>query len=283
MKIALVTCEEKAGGTADDHILRDELTRRGHEVHAPIWSQSSQWNNFDLALLRSPWDYYKRLPEFLQWASATSKQTRLINPLETIRENAHKEYLLDLGQRGLPVVPSFIAQDAPTALTAARKMLKKSPVVIKPAVSGGSYLTYLIHKEQELEEFIKNVIAQSEAMLQPFMPSIPADGEVSLIYFRVGAQWKFSHSLLKTAAQGDFRVQQKHRGALHEYAPGKKVLQLAEAILKDLSPADLYIRIDLVDWKTDPKIGELELIEPELFFRLSPKAAPLLADALENA
>lgn len=282
MRIALVTCEEKPEGTADDRILQAALGAKGHAAEYKIWSDpEADWEKFDLALLRSPWDYYKRLPEFLAWTSRVSRSTRLANPLDTVRENATKDYLLDLEKRGLAIVPSFFAKDRATAIDAGYQMLRNGPIVVKPAVSGGSFLTYLVRSAKELETPVQQVLAHSEALLQPFMDSVPADGEISLIYFRVGASWKYSHSVLKTAAPEEFRVQTDFAGKVERFEPSRKLFAFAEQILQRLSPGDLYVRIDLVDWKKSPKIGEIELIEPALFFAFSEQAAALQIEAIE--
>jgi glutathione synthase/RimK-type ligase-like ATP-grasp enzyme len=282
MRIALVTCEAKPEGTTDDRILLSALKAAGHEAKFEIWSDAgAHWNNYSCALLRSPWDYYLRLPEFLKWAAATSGKTKLLNSLETVRENATKDYLLDLEQRGLPIVPSFIAENRHVAETAAQKMLQKSPIIVKPTVSGSSYLTFLVRSQDEIESAVRKVLTHSEVLLQPFIESITTEGEISLIYFRCGSEWKYSHSVLKTAAPRDFRVQTDFNGKVEAFEPTKKIFALAEKILSQLSSADSYVRIDLVDWKTNPKIGELELIEPALFFGFSPKGAELQIESLE--
>ncbi len=101
MKIALVTAI--AAFALDDDLapLQQALEKAG--VQAPIvaWDDPTvSWSRFDAALLRSPWDYAERLPEFLGWAENVSKQTRLLNPLEVIRRNTDKHYLADLAKAG---------------------------------------------------------------------------------------------------------------------------------------------------------------------------------------
>jgi glutathione synthase/RimK-type ligase-like ATP-grasp enzyme len=280
MRIALVTCSHKPDGNEDDHLLAQELRKRGHEVAFPIWSDPGlDWTQFSQAVLRSPWDYYKRLPEFLAWAEHASGKTRLLNPLSTVRTNAEKDYLLELENLGLPVVPSWIFADPAEEAYA---LLNEFPLVVKPTVSGGSYLTYSVKTAPELKAAFDKVLAHGKALVQPFLPTVETEGEISLMYFRVGKYWKYSHSVLKTAAPGDFRVQTDFGGKVERFDPTPKVTALASQILETLAPEDLYVRIDLVNWRTQPLIGELELIEPALFFAYDPSAAPLLASALES-
>ena len=75
MKIALVTAI--AAFSLDDDLapLQQALEKAG--VQAPIvaWDDSTvSWSRFDAALLRSPWDYAERLPEFLGWAEKSASK-----------------------------------------------------------------------------------------------------------------------------------------------------------------------------------------------------------------
>ena len=282
MKIAIATCPEKPQGTKDDELLTNALKARGHEAVNCVWSDRGvDWAQFDQCVLRSPWDYYKRLGEFLRWAEQISHRTQLVNPFETVRTNSHKSYLVEWEKAGFPVVPSFISLEQKETEAKCRELLRQGPVVLKPAVSGGSYLTHKIESKSGLNQLVESVLAHGDALVQPFLPSVAEEGEVSLIYFRVGREWKYSHTVLKTAVSGDYRVQSNFGGKVDAITPPTSNFALAEKILPRLDPHDLYVRIDLVDWRNDPKIGELELIEPALFFEFGEKSANLCVDALE--
>jgi len=281
MRIAIATCQKNPNGNPDDIHLIEALKAGGHDVTNSVWNNEKiDWSQFDLCVLRSPWDYYKHLKKFLAWAERVSAQTRLVNPLATITENCRKDYLLELEKRGLPIVPTFIFSDRSLAAQKSRELLKQGPIVLKPTVSGGSYLTYCLQDETGLADALSNLENHGKILLQPFLRSVAEEGEVSLMYFRVKGHWAFSHAVLKRAAQGDFRVQADFGGKEELYEPSAPVLELAARILETLNPNDLYIRIDLVNWRTQPLIGELELIEPALFFSYSKEAAGLFAKAL---
>ena len=109
MRIALVTCRRLPDLDPDDHPLRDELARRGHEVTAAIWDEPAvDWRAFDVAMLRSPWDYHHKRDEFLAWAGWAAAKTRLLNPLPLVRWNTHKAYLHELETKGAAVVRTEI-------------------------------------------------------------------------------------------------------------------------------------------------------------------------------
>lgn len=286
MRIAIATCRKKPEGTKDDEQLVAALRARGHEPENIQWHDlHADWSNYNLTLLRSPWDYYERLPEFLQWLARAEKQTKILNPPETVRINAEKDYLLALQKQGFPVPPSsiFTREQKQEALAQARAQLKNHPIVIKPTVSGGSYLTYFVKSEQELAPAIEKILDHGKLLLQPYLPTIETQGEVSLVYFRIGREWRLSHSVVKNAIPGEFRIQTDFGGSVKPWEPNEACTQLSHRLLETLSPGDLYARIDLVDWATEPKVGELELIEPALYFHSAPHSAALLVQALESA
>ena len=90
---------------------------------------------FDLLVLRSPWDYPDRLPEFLAWLDRAERASRVVNAPATVRWNLDKHYLAELESAGIRIVPTDYAttQDA-----AARAISRHERVVVKPAVSAGA-------------------------------------------------------------------------------------------------------------------------------------------------
>jgi len=119
-------------------------------------------------------------------------------------------------------------------------------------------------------------LIKSESMLfQEFLNNITTQGEISLIL--IGG--KYTHAVKKIAKKGDFRVQDDHGGAVEKYQPTIEEIIFAENCLK-VSPFNpIYARVDMVyDNNNELSLSELELIEPELWFRNNPKAAEQLAE-----
>ena len=95
--IALVTAREARALDEDLPPLEAALANAGVDVRIVDWDDAhTNWSAFDLALLRSTWDYTMRLPEFLIWAEHASEATRLANPLALVRWNTDKHYLGEL-------------------------------------------------------------------------------------------------------------------------------------------------------------------------------------------
>ena len=94
---------------------------------------------------------------------------------------------------------------------------------------------------------------------------------------------KFSHAILKKAKKGDFRVQDDFGGTVHDYNASEEDILFVEKVVAICKPMPLYARVDIMwDNNDDICVSELELIEPELWFRKSETAADLLAEAIAN-
>src|SRR5689334_1430747 len=102
-RVTLATYEQLPGLTADDRALADALERRGVRVAGGVWSEPSHWEGDPgLVVVRSCWDYHRRLPEFLAWLDGLdARGVAVRNPPPAIRWNARKRYLLDLAARGV--------------------------------------------------------------------------------------------------------------------------------------------------------------------------------------
>ncbi|MGH8184616.1 MAG: ATP-grasp domain-containing protein [Rhodanobacteraceae bacterium] len=127
-RIALVTARAARDTDHDMSPLLVALRDAGAEAHEVDWDDDGiEWSRFDLALLRSTWDYCERLPAFLDWAARVSAQTWLLNPLEVIRWNTDKHYLADLARDGVPVVPSTFVEPSEDAAAAVDRFLRRFP------------------------------------------------------------------------------------------------------------------------------------------------------------
>jgi len=283
MNIAFLTSAHLPQGTPADAILKSALESSKHKVSFAIWSdESMNWAQFDKVVIRSPWDYYRNLPAFLRQIEKISSATKLINSQKIVSWNSSKEYLIELQNKNLSVVPSFLADELDLALRAGHLLLKKEKcIVVKPTVSAAAHLTFKITDENEIESAIQKILDHSQVILQPFMRSVPEDGEISLIFFRDKNTYAFSHSVLKTAKSGDYRVQSEHGGDIESFTPRQDMIDLGLKALSHLPEPASYARIDIVDWRYYSKIGEIELIEPQLFFLQAPESTAPMIRAIE--
>lgn len=256
--------------------LVDALARRGVHAEALPWDLADEvagWSGADLVVVRTTWDYTERLEPFLGWAADVDAVTRLQNPLEVLRWNAHKAYLVELAAAGVPVVPTTVVPRGTP-----EPELDAGPLVVKPAVSAGGRGTHR-GDAASLAEVATTLLAAGDLLVQPVVESIGRDGEVSLI--RIGDRW--SHAVRKLPATGEFRVHERHGGRLEDHTPTSEEVAVAERAVA-CAPAPVHAaRVDLVRIAGEPTVMELELIEPELFLRRAPGSPDRLAEVLVAA
>lgn len=259
----------------DDRLLIDALRRRGVDAVPAAWSDDADWAAFDLAVLRSTWDYVDRLPEFLAALEAIERSgCRIRNPLDAVRWNSDKRYLDALARWGVPVVPLVRTSAAdPDAAVRAVAAAGWDELVVKPTVGvGGSGVVRL--SAARLRDHMAS--AAGSVFVQPFAQAVLDEGELSFAV--IGGE--VSHVLRKRPAAGDFRAHGIYGGTVEAHNPAAG--DLAE--MRDLYtrlPFDLdYARIDVVRFDGRLAVLELELIEPILYLALAPGAADRLAEAV---
>ncbi len=300
MQVALVT------GTGPDFVsevdgpLTAALRRRGAAVHLPRWDDASvDWSRFDLALVRTTWDYTARRDDFVAWAAAAASCTQLWNSADVLRWNTHKSYLLELEERGAPVVPTaWLGQDDRVDLAALLSIRSWDRAVIKPAVAAGSEGLARVRvvpgpppgspqdpppgPTGELDivagqRHLDRLLAAGDVLVQPFLPAIERSGELSLIV----VDGQVTHAVRKQPGPGDFRVQEGFGGSMQVVDPDPTARELARWIVQATGGELIVSRVDLVvDEVGTWQLVELEATEPDLYLRVAPAAAEPLADAV---
>ncbi len=268
----------------EDRLIIEALSRRGVQAQRVAWSRADvDWSAYDLAVFRTTWDYFDRFVEFTAWLERVQTQTRIINDPAVIRWNADKRYLADLERAGVHTVPTaFLPRGEPVRLAEFMNRPGWEGAVLKPVVSGGARNTYRITRDTiaEHESRLAELVATETMMLQPFQRFIVEQGEITLVVI----DGRTTHAVRKVAKPGDFRVQDDHGGTLHDHDPSPEEIEFAERAMATCDPAAIYGRVDMVrDNDGALAVMELELIEPELWFRRCPAAADRMAEALAGA
>ena len=266
----------------EDNFVKKALEKKGLKVVRTYWDNPDfDFSETKITLLRTVWDYFHRFKEFSAWLKETQTKTKIINPPELIFENIDKHYLAGLEQKGINIPKTyFIDKGDKRTLEKLHRNFKLTESVLKPVVSGAGRHTYKLTTDNlnEHEEIYKKLIAEEDMMLQEFQHNIYEKGELAFMLF----DGKFSHAVLKKGKKGDFRVQDDFGGKVYEYKPTPEELKFAENVVSMIEPLPVYARVDIItDNNHKPAIGEIELIEPELWFRFYPPAADLLADAVK--
>jgi glutathione synthase/RimK-type ligase-like ATP-grasp enzyme len=252
------------------------LRARGLAVEAGSWVDA-ETASAQIVLPLLSWGYHLRAEEwFARLDALEAAGARLANPAPVLRWNTTKTYLAELAAKGAPVVPT-IALDHLTQedLDHARDVFGVDVLVTKPQISGGSQDTVKLRHADGLAG-----CTTGPALIQPFLPAVGEEGELSLFYF----DGVFSHAVTKVAASGDFRVQPQFGGQVSGVAPEREALHAAEMVLQAAGGPLTYARIDLIrGLDGTPQLMELEVIEPDLFLQHAHDGGAAFAAAVLRA
>jgi glutathione synthase/RimK-type ligase-like ATP-grasp enzyme len=288
MKIALVTYHDNGkyhliNVANEDDTLLDFLKAKGYQITKEIWNDDTvKWENYDLVILKSPWDYFDLIEDFYAWLAKLEKlKVRLLNPIEIVKWNADKHYLQEIEKAGLKVTPSaFIVKGDQINLHTYFKLFNTHQLIVKPCVSGGSKNTFKVTAANvdEITSSLTQLILEEDFIVQPFLKEIEEHGEWSFLFFN----GKFSHAILKKAKEGDFRVQASFGGTVHLKDAPSDYLNNAQLYINQFAKGCLYARVDGTIINGEFYLMELELIEPFLFLSQHPSSLPNYFEALQQ-
>lgn len=300
-RIALLTCRHHDHiDSASEGRLMQELVRQGAVVSLVAWDDvfgplkpdaddeaAVMYNGGDVIVLRTTWDYWDRMDDFRRFVNQFDDDPRLCNAHQTVFANLNKAYLRQLEAAGVPIVPTIVVEadggggGAAAAIDQAASN-NWSPLIIKPTVAAAAVgLKKFDRPDAVALDYLRALTQAGGALVQPFLPRVVSEGETSLVYFNN----VLSHAVTKVPATGDFRSQVDFGGVYTLVQPtqaqqgvAKRALAAWEQCYRD---KPLYARVDLVPGDDgQPLLGELELIEPELFLDMTPDAAATFAGAI---
>lgn len=268
----------------EDALLQEALEAKNLSVSRTNWDDPTfDWSQTKSIIFRSTWDYFDRFDEFSAWLQIVEQKTKLLNSKQLIYWNIDKIYLSELKEAGVRIPPTvFIEQGSAETLN--DLMLKSGwkEWVLKPLIAGAARHTYRFDETNysEIALIYDQLIEKEAMMLQEFQRQIQTKGEIALIFF--GAE--FSHAILKKAKEGDFRVQDDFGGTVHDYKASEEEIAFALKAILECPELPIYARVDII-WNNDDELclSELEMIEPELWFRRNKFAAEKLAYEIVNS
>ncbi|MEE4539478.1 MAG: hypothetical protein V2J51_13425 [Erythrobacter sp.] len=286
-RIAFLACKttlpasEQRRADAYEHDLTMAALRPAFEI-AGLDLQAVDWEapleafaSFDAALLGTAWNYQERPDAFLARIDAlAARGIAMFNPPEIAHWNIAKTYLSVLDEAGAPTVPTLwhSCADAADAL-AAMDHFGCDRLVVKKQIGAGAEGQILLEREAVLDRWRFD----GPAMLQPFLPAIADEGELSFVFI----DGRLSHAVRKVPASGDYRIQSLYGGREEPYQPAPADLAAAARVISALPfPTPLYARIDMVRGQRGLLLMEAELIEPYLYPEQGPGLGHRLAAAL---
>lgn len=264
---AFLSMESLEGFFSYDELLVEPFRRQGWEVSFVPWRSRVDWSDFDAVVIRTTWDYYLHPDEFLAVLERIGRKTRLENPLEIVRWNMQKTYLLDLQTRGVPIPPTVVTDPVTTAesLQTVLDDWRAREIVLKPLISANAANTHRIALTSGAgRRTLDELLRADRWLVQPFIDSVVTEGECSLFYF-AGA---YSHAINKRPAPGDYRVQEEHGGLLRSIEPDPELRDASDRVMRAVGRDLLYARVDLIRHEDRWYLMELELIEPSLYFNM---------------
>jgi hypothetical protein len=265
-RIVLAGCPALPAGDGDDDGLIAALRARGLHARWLSWDDPAT-GDADLVILRATWDYIERLDEFRAWARGVG---HLLNAPEVITWNTDKRYLADLADAGVPVVPSaFFAPGEAVDIPSGE-------VVVKPAVGAGSFGAQRFTDPSAARAHAEALQAQGRtALVQPYDPRIE-DGETALVFVAGAPSHAFTKGPMLPAAgapafdeSGTYAEEQltSAEPASALWDAGHAALAAAAAHLGMPVTDLLYARVDVIGGVDDPRVLEVELVEPSLGWR----------------
>jgi glutathione synthase/RimK-type ligase-like ATP-grasp enzyme len=287
MRIAIASFADMPPEFRDDELLARALRDRGAEASIEVWDDpAAGWDDFDLVVIRSTWDYPRRRDEFLAWVDRIGD--RLHNAPAVVRWNSDKRYLGDLAEAGIRVVEThYIAPGEPAPEL-------EGEVVVKPNVSAGGRDTGRFGpRSHGLARGLIEAIQASgrTAMIQAYQESVDRVGETAVVCI----DGEPAHALRKgpvlrpdeiAPVRGDGAAEVMYDSELvvpteatkAEVANARQVVALIAARF-DYLP--LYARVDTIaDGDGEPVLLELEVIEPSFYLEQAPATTAAVADAI---
>ncbi len=275
-RIAIVTCTNLPEPDPDQGLMLSALRDAGLDAELAAWDQDAiDWAGYDLAVLRSTWDYHQHLPRFKGWLDAASQATLLVNPAPVVRWNLHKGYLRELERAGLPIVPTaFVDAGEPADLAGILSERGWTDIVIKPCVSAGSARTKRFRDgaAPEAQGFLASIASIDDTMIQPFIPSVEDGGERAAMW--IGGE--ATHAIVK---------QPRFDDDAESVSDAKPVTDaerdMLARCLEIAGEGLLYARLDTMRHAEGSlMISELELIEPSLFLLQSEHATAKFVESV---
>lgn len=270
-RIVLASCRALPESDGDDDGLLDALRHRGLHARWLPWDDPATLDA-DVVILRATWDYIERLDEFLSWAR---RVRHLLNGPDVVAWNTDKRYLVDLAQRGVPTVPTRVFGPADAVAVPAGE------VVVKPAIGAGSTGAQRFRLAAEAAAHAATLQAGGgSVVVQPYDARVE-DGETALVFLGGRQSHAFTKAAILPAEGPEFDETGTYaREVLSPAEPdfemwdtGHAALRAAAEVLGMRAEEFLYARVDLIGGRDDPRVLEVELVEPSLGWRQLPAGA----------
>jgi glutathione synthase/RimK-type ligase-like ATP-grasp enzyme len=282
-RVAFVTYRDLPDLNADDRLAAFALAQLGWRAEAVCWDDPHvDWLAYLAVVLRSTWDYYRRVVEFHAWIDRMERiGAALWNPPRVLRWNTDKRYLARLTHPHLSPPPTDILDRGTVVdLSAMLETRGWDEAVMKPAISADGFSTERTARATAASDqgVLDAMLARGDVLIQQLVPEIRALGEISMMFFG----GSFSHAVNKRPQAGEFRVQERLGGRIVRTDPPPALIACGQQVLDEHAPGCLYSRVDAVAAADRFVLMEVELVEPSLYLEHDPPAAHAFALAIQR-
>lgn len=274
--VLLATFDAMPDGEPGHEALDAELARRGIDARWARWNDATvDWSATRVVAVRATWDYEWRLAEFLAWADAVEAAgTTLLNGAAVFRWNTDKRYLVELAERGVPVVPSVLV-DGPDDVRAV--VARFGSAVVKPRVAAGGRGLVVVDDAESWDPPAPG----GPWLGQPVVETVRTEGETSVFVL----DGRAVSQVRKVAAAGEVRVHEQYggRSTLADLDPDAAAIAVStvRAVEELLGSRLDYGRVDLMRYDGRLVVSEVEITEPGLYLDVIPGNAVPFADAVQ--
>jgi len=288
--IALVQAAPGVGVTATSQLLARAVRQRGVTVvTGALGDRSVDLSAVSLALLLGPVpDPFDR-ERFLAQVREFADTTALWNPVDVLRWNTHRSYLLELEERGAPIPPTaWVAEGDQLDLAALSVARGWSDVLLRSAVSGtgpslrvqatspstrargagvgGPPAVDIVTGQRHLDR----LLSRGDVLLQPFLEAAVTTGRRSVMV--VDGQVTHTVRQVPSGADGDEVVEEE---------ADRELSALARWVVDATGVDLLAARVDVIDDELGaPQMVAVDAAMPELHLDVVPSAAAGLATAI---
>jgi len=237
----------------------------------------SEATSGDVLLLKSIWGYHIHYKKFLEYISILKeKEVILINDYEYIHWNIDKsKYFSEIDF--LKIVPTYkldlgtvkSINDIERIVQLIIKDDLNTKFVIKPAIGASGYLVCIYDKDDTVNNRINNILDHKnlDFIIQPFRSQI-VEGEISIILINGKIQYGIQRF------PGIFTEKNEPEYIDVQKIPEQLIEQINLLIIffnNKFKSLPKICRIDFVKHGLDYELMEIELIDPDLFFKYIPE------------
>lgn len=227
----------------------------------------------DIVLLKSIWGYHQDYNIFIDQILKLKKNgVELINNFDYIFWNLDKSKYLDeikflkvIPTKSLKVSSSRSTVDIANLINSSTSDFGSSNVVIKPSISASGYHTYLYHLDQDNDETLIKLYNNKKIdfIIQPYRSTI-SDGEISVVIINGSILYAINrYPGIFIEKREPILIQKENLSD----SINEQIKLLNNFFHKKFINLPKICRVDFIKHDFDYEVLEVELIDPDLFFR----------------